>query len=198
MRGMLPDEIKQKSQELLGYEITQEELGLMLYVMHWVLNDENLNSKHVNNKEKELLTNWEDKGFIKSPFTSLKVTKEFYDKTNELLWIGYIVAAERDSMNDKTFLEMRSEEIKKLNVQFLEHLKTIMALNPFCNKFEFIFDGRGHTVRSEKTGYLTHVEKPKGFNDVIFHKLVKDDVFFTNCEIFKYESKEGFYILVNV
>ena len=80
---------------------------------------------------------------------------------------------------------------------FLEHLKMVMQLNPLCNKFEFVFDGNVHTVRSDKTGYIAHVKKPKGFNDVIFHKLVKDDVFFSNCEIFKYESKEGFYILVD-
>ena len=101
-------------------------------------------------------------------------------------------------MNGETFLEVRNEEIKKLNVQFLEHLKTVMQLNPLCTKFEFIFDNSMHTtVRSAETGYLTHIKKPKGFNDVIFHKLVKDDAYFNNCEIFKYESKDGFYILVD-
>ena len=88
-------------------------------------------------------------------------------------------------------------EILKSNVQYLEHLKTVMVFNPLCNKFEFIFGCRGHTVSSDKTGYLTYVEKPKGFNDVIYHKLVKDDAFFKNCEIFKYENKDGFFILVD-
>ena len=98
MRGMLTDEIKQKSKELFGYEITQEELRLMPYVMYCVLKDGNLNRKDVDSVEMEILTNWEDKGFIKSPFTGLKVSKDFYDKVNELLWIGYVVAVERDNV----------------------------------------------------------------------------------------------------
>ena len=98
MRGMLTDEIKQKSKELFGYEITQEELRLMPYVMYCVFNDDNLNRKNVDMVEMEILTNWEDKGFIKSPFTGLKVSKDFYDKVNELLWIGYVVALERDNV----------------------------------------------------------------------------------------------------
>ena len=96
MRGMLTDEIKQKSKELFGYEITQEELRLMPYAMYCVLNDDNLDRKSIDMEEMEILTNWEDKGFIKSPFTGLKVSKDFYDKVNELLWIGYVVAVERD------------------------------------------------------------------------------------------------------
>ena len=98
MRGMLTDEIKQKSKELFGYEITKEELRLMPYAMYCVLNDGNLNRKNVDRVEMEILTNWEDKGFIKSPFTGLKVSKDFYDKVNELLWIGYVVAVERDNV----------------------------------------------------------------------------------------------------
>ena len=98
MRGMLTDEIKQKSQELLGYEITQKELRLMPYVMYCVLNDVNLNRKNVDRVEMDILTNWKDKWFIKSPFTGLKVSKDFYDKANELLWIGYVVAVERDNV----------------------------------------------------------------------------------------------------
>lgn len=98
----------------------------------------------------------------------------------------------------KTFLEIRNEETLKLNKQFLDHLKMVMGLNPFCNKFEFIFkETQGQTIRNEKTGYLTEIVTPKAFNDVIFHKLVKEDPFFTNCEIFKYENKQGFYILVD-
>ena len=101
-------------------------------------------------------------------------------------------------MNDKTFLEVKNEEIKKLNVQFLEHLKMTMQLNPLCNKFEFVFkDTQGRTIRNENIGYFTEITTPKAFNYVIFHKFVKDDPFFANCEIFRYENKQGFCILVD-
>ena len=96
MRGMLSEEIKQKSQELLGYEITQEELRLMPYVLYCVLNDQDVSPRHINAEERNILMEWQKKGFISSHSSDLRVRKDFYDMANELLWIGYIVAVERD------------------------------------------------------------------------------------------------------
>ena len=96
MRGMLSEEIKQKSQELLWYEITQEELRLMPYVLYCVLNDQDVSPRHINVEERKILMEWDKKGFISSPSSDLRVRKDFYDMANELLWIGYIVAVERD------------------------------------------------------------------------------------------------------
>ena len=38
-RGMITDEIKQKSIELLGYEVSQQELRLIPYVMYCLVNE---------------------------------------------------------------------------------------------------------------------------------------------------------------
>lgn len=93
---MLSEEIKQKSQELLRYEITQEELRLMPYVLYCVLNDQDVSPRHINAEERNILMEWQKKGFISSPSLHLRIRKDFYDMANELLWIGYIVAVERD------------------------------------------------------------------------------------------------------
>ena len=86
-------------------------------------------------------------------------------------------------MFTKTILELRNEATLKLNEQFLEHLKMIMGLNPFCDKFEFLFkETRGQTIRNA-TKYFTEIETKKAFNDIIFHKLFREDPFFSNCEI---------------
>ena len=41
-RGKLTPEIKAKSEELLGYAITQRELRLMPYIQHVMMNDQRL------------------------------------------------------------------------------------------------------------------------------------------------------------
>lgn len=95
-------------------------------------------------------------------------------------------------MDAKSFLDIREEETIKLNTQFLEYLKLVMGLNPFCNKFEFVFsDVAGKTVHGD-AGYYTEIKHPKAFDDVIFHNMVRNDQFFEDCEIFKYETKDGF------
>ncbi|QLB15857.1 hypothetical protein A6B39_10560 [Mannheimia granulomatis] len=96
MRGILSEEIKQKSQELLGYELTQDELRLMPYLQYCAINDKNIDPRSVNNKERRILMDWQDKGYIKSPTSMFGISKMFYDAISELLWLGYIVSVERD------------------------------------------------------------------------------------------------------
>lgn len=94
MRGQLTEQIKQKSQDLLGYEITQKELRLIPYVLYCAMNAANIDRTRVNKEELEILDRWENKGFIKRNRTHFKISKSFYDVSNELLWIGYIVGAD--------------------------------------------------------------------------------------------------------
>jgi hypothetical protein len=95
-RGILTYEIMAKSKELLGYEITQEELRLMPYIQYCVLNDQNISPSHVNKKEREILSGWRYKGYISAPSASLKISKFFYDAICELLWLGYVMSVERN------------------------------------------------------------------------------------------------------
>ena len=95
-RGMITDEIKQKSIELLGYEVSQQELRLIPYVMYCLVNDDNIDMRKVNNAEREILMKWKEKGFIDSPSSDLAMSKEFYDAANQFIFIGYVKAIGRN------------------------------------------------------------------------------------------------------
>lgn len=64
MRGMLTDEVKKKSLELLGYEISLLELRLLPYVMYLVTNNIGVDPRKVNDKERKILAKWNKKGFV--------------------------------------------------------------------------------------------------------------------------------------
>lgn len=90
--GMLTEEIKAKSVELFGYEISQLELRLMPYIQYCALNNMNVDIRKVNGDERLILAKWRDLGFLESPSTELKISKEFWDKVSEILWHGYVKA----------------------------------------------------------------------------------------------------------
>lgn len=94
-RGMLTEEIKAKSSELFGYEISRLELRLMPYVQYCVLNNKDVDARKVNGDERLALAKWTNLGFIKSPSTELRISKEFWDGMNEILWLGYVESTGR-------------------------------------------------------------------------------------------------------
>ena len=63
-RGKLTPEIKAKSEELLGYAITQRELRLMPYIQHVMMNDQRLDLNRINSEEREIVSNWRKHGFL--------------------------------------------------------------------------------------------------------------------------------------
>ncbi len=87
-RGVLTEEIKAKSLELMGYEISVRELRLMPYVDYTAKNSQILNN--VNDEEEIILQNWIDKGFIFLSAGNLSFTKDFYNILQELLWLGHV------------------------------------------------------------------------------------------------------------
>lgn len=94
-RGMLTEEIENKSNELFGYKFNQRELRLLPYVQYCVLNNTNISPDKVNGEERLILQKWTQLGFLKSPSTELQISKEFWDGMNEILWLGYVEGAER-------------------------------------------------------------------------------------------------------
>lgn len=90
-RGMLTDRIKEKSKELLGYEISTPELRLMAYTQYCVMNSEGYDRAKVNDADREVMSLWENKKFIKrNAFFDLEVTHEFWTAMNEILYLGYV------------------------------------------------------------------------------------------------------------
>lgn len=89
-RGQLTDRIKEKSKELMGYEISMRELRLMPYVQYCLLNSENINPRKVNQEEREILSRWRKAGYIEGGASGFGVTKEFWDIMSEILFLGYV------------------------------------------------------------------------------------------------------------
>ena len=88
-RGMMTNTIKEKSNELFGYEITQDELWLIPYVLYCLQNSGEYEMDKLHEDEMDILEAWEDLGYIETDtcvFTN--ITKEFFDAMNELLYLG--------------------------------------------------------------------------------------------------------------
>lgn len=89
-RGQVTPDIERKSRELLGYVISQQELRLMLYVQHCAMNDGYINQQRVSAPEREILRQWETRGF--GGFgPHLSIEKFFWNAISEILWLGYVM-----------------------------------------------------------------------------------------------------------
>jgi len=95
MRGMLTEEITQKSEMLLGYAISKKELRLMPYLIYCLTNNQNIDPSNIDAEERAILSKWREHGFIESPSSNLAVTKSFYDAANELIFLGYVLTTGR-------------------------------------------------------------------------------------------------------
>ncbi|WP_107854459.1 hypothetical protein [Neisseria elongata] len=95
MRGMLTEEITQKSEMLLGYAISKKELRLMPYLIYCLTNNQNIDPSNIDAEERAILSKWHEHGFIESPSSNLAVTKSFYDAANELIFLGYVLTTGR-------------------------------------------------------------------------------------------------------
>jgi hypothetical protein len=90
MRGRITEEIKQKSKELLGYEISQQELRLMPYIQYVMTNQQMIDPNKISLEERIVLSAWRERGFIEGGASGLSITKEFWNALCEILWLGYV------------------------------------------------------------------------------------------------------------
>jgi len=89
-RGQLTDRIKQKSKELLGYEIDVTELRLMPYIQYIMVNEQRININHINDEERAILKKWREASYIEGGASGLRITKEFWDIICEIIMLGYV------------------------------------------------------------------------------------------------------------
>ena len=89
-RGMLTQEAKDTSKELLGYEITQNELRLMPYIQYIMMNSQRLDPNKIDPKEREILSEWRKKKFIEGGASGLTISRQFWDSINAILWLTYV------------------------------------------------------------------------------------------------------------
>jgi len=90
-RGVLTDEIKELSERLLGYEITQAELRLMLYLQYVLMNEQKLDIREINSEERKIWQYWKKRGFVDGGASGIEISKIFWDAINQILWLGYVV-----------------------------------------------------------------------------------------------------------
>lgn len=93
-RGLLTEEIKAVSSDLLGKEITQAELRLMPYVQHCLMNGQVIDPQRVNSSEREFLSDWRKRGYIEGGASGISCTKEFWNAISAILWLGYVAYEE--------------------------------------------------------------------------------------------------------
>jgi len=96
-RGQLTQRVKDKSKELLGYEITRDELRLMPYLQNVIMNKQYMKPEHINQEDREILSDWHKKKYIDRYSTAepehriqIEITKEFWDIINEILYLAYV------------------------------------------------------------------------------------------------------------
>ena len=89
-RGQLTQRIKDKSKELLGYEIDQRELRLMPYVQYVMMNNQKIDIRHINSEERQILSKWRKAGHIEGGAGGLGITRRFWEILCEILFLGYV------------------------------------------------------------------------------------------------------------
>ena len=89
-RGQLTDRIKKKSKELFGYEITQVELRIIPYLQYTMVNNQRISSQHINSGERAIISKWRKAGYIEGGLSGMKISREFWDIINEIIFLGYV------------------------------------------------------------------------------------------------------------
>lgn len=89
-RGKVTERIKEKSMELLGYEIGQTELRLMPYVLDVMMNSQKLDISKMNQDDREIMSKWKKAGHIEGGISGMRISKELWDIICEIVFLGYV------------------------------------------------------------------------------------------------------------
>ena len=89
-RGILTPEIVELGKELLGEELTTRALRLLPFIQYTIMNSKIMDQRSINSEERDTIGSWTQKGFISFHNNKLKVSREFYDAMNEILWQSYV------------------------------------------------------------------------------------------------------------
>ena len=89
-RGQLTNGIKEKSKELLGYEINQTELRLMPYILYTMANEQRIDPNKINGDERKILRKWKDADYMAGGANGLIISKDFWDIICEIVFLGYV------------------------------------------------------------------------------------------------------------
>lgn len=89
-RGQLTQKVKDKSKELLGYEVEVRELRLFPYVVYVMMNEQKIDPNKINQEERKILKKWQDAGHVEGGASGLSITRQFWDILTEMVFIAYV------------------------------------------------------------------------------------------------------------
>lgn len=59
-----------------------------------MVNEQRLNPANINAREREILADWQKRGWITGGAGGLAITKPFWDAIGELVWLSYVVGTQ--------------------------------------------------------------------------------------------------------
>lgn len=100
-RGQITEQVKEKSKELFGFALTRSELRLLPYIQYTMMNSQKFKLETMNSDDFSALSKFRNLGYITEGVTEsgrpmvsegskLRITKEFWTKLNELMWMSYV------------------------------------------------------------------------------------------------------------
>ena len=90
MRGVLVESVRKRARELLGREITTDELRLMPYIQFVMVNEQFFDNRKLNSADREVIRKWQDEGYLELGAENVMITKKFWDIINELIYLSYV------------------------------------------------------------------------------------------------------------
>lgn len=88
-RGMLTQTVIELTEKLFGYPFNQTELKLVPYFHYIMVNNQRIEWERVDYEEIEILSKWQELGFIVKG-EPLSCTHKFWQAINEVLFIAYV------------------------------------------------------------------------------------------------------------
>ena len=90
-RGMVTDEITNRTEELFGRRMSVTEIRLMPYITFIAVNGGTIDARKINDKERAILNEWQDKKWIKiENKVKVVLTQDFWRKANEIVFMAYV------------------------------------------------------------------------------------------------------------
>ena len=89
-RGQLTPRIQVKAQELMGREITQNELRMMPYLSYTMQNSQKLDPLKMNSSDRKIWTLWRKAKYVTGGITGVQITPEFWRIIHKIIMLGYV------------------------------------------------------------------------------------------------------------
>ena len=102
-RGQLNPTVQEIAEKYLGRALKcTAELRLLPYLDYLMKNEQKIDPRRINAEERQLFQELEKEGHVEGGACGLRMTKEFYDAVQQILWQAYVVqgAAQYNSQDE--------------------------------------------------------------------------------------------------